>query len=52
VYARAGLNEEALGLIERVFAGGCGRRDWVASGPDYDTLREDPRFQRLLAMLE
>jgi TolB-like protein len=50
--ARTGQKEQALGLLERVFARGWGKRDWVEHDPDYDTLRDDPRFQRLLARLK
>ena len=50
--ARLGLKEEALELLERVFARGWGKRDWVEHDPDYDILRDDPRFTRLLAKLK
>jgi TolB-like protein/tetratricopeptide (TPR) repeat protein len=49
--ARLGLKEEALDLLERSFARGCGKRDWIEHDPDYDSLRDDPRFQALLARL-
>src|SRR5262245_8917757 len=48
----AGREEAALDLLERVFAQGCGKRDWVANDPDYAPLRDDPRFQRLVAKLD
>jgi DNA-binding SARP family transcriptional activator len=51
VYAQVGLEDRALDLLEHVFAQGCGNRDWVANDPDYGPLRNDPRFQRLLARL-
>jgi adenylate cyclase len=44
--------EEALNLLERVFARGWGKRDWVEHDPDYDILRDDPRFQSMLAKLK
>jgi adenylate cyclase len=44
--------EEALELVERVFARGWGKRDWIEHDPDYDILRDDPRFKRLLARLK
>jgi adenylate cyclase len=50
--AKAGLKEEALELLERVFARGWGKRDWVEHDPDYDILRDDPRFKKLLAKLK
>jgi adenylate cyclase len=51
VYARAGLKEEALNCLERSFGRGWGKRDWVNNDPDYDSLRDDPRFQALVAKL-
>jgi TolB-like protein/Tfp pilus assembly protein PilF len=50
--AKAGHKEEALGYLQRVFARGWGKRDWIEHDPDYDTLRDDPRFQTLLANLK
>ncbi len=44
--------EEALSLLERVFSRGWGNRDWIQNDPDYDILRDDPRFQKLLANLK
>jgi non-specific serine/threonine protein kinase len=49
--AKAGLKEGALDLLERAFSRGWGKRDWIERDPDYDSLRDDPRFQKLLAML-
>lgn len=51
VHARAGLNQEALDLLERVFAQGCGKRDWVINDPDYASLRREPRFQQMVSQL-
>jgi DNA-binding SARP family transcriptional activator/cytochrome c-type biogenesis protein CcmH/NrfG len=50
--ALVGQNDEALDLLERVFARGCGKRDWVLNDPDYDGLRDDPRFERLVVGLK
>lgn len=49
--AKLGQKEEALELLERVFARGWGKRDWIEQDPDYDILRDDPRFKKLLANL-
>jgi adenylate cyclase len=50
--AKGGQKEEALELLERVFARGWGKRDWVEHDPDYDILRDDPRFKNLIARLK
>ena len=50
--AQLGQKEEAIALLERVFALGRGKRDWIEHDPDYEILRDDPRFQRLLAKLK
>jgi adenylate cyclase len=52
VRIRAGQRNQALALLERVFARGRGKRDWVEHDPDYESLRGDPRFERLLAELK
>ena len=52
LHSRAGQKEDALQFLERVFARGWGKRDWIEHDPDYYSLRDDPRFQRLLAKLK
>ncbi len=47
IRARQGLKEDALQILERVFGRGWGKAEWVDHDPDYDSLRDDPRFQRL-----
>ena len=46
--ARLGHADRAIALLERVSALGWGQRDWLERDPDYDSLRDDPRFQRLV----
>jgi hypothetical protein len=46
------LKEEALAFLERAFSRGWGKRDWIEQDHDYDLLRDDPRFQRLLEKLK
>jgi adenylate cyclase len=52
LHAQAGQKERALEFLERVFARGWGKRDWIEHDPDYDILRDDPRFKALLARLK
>lgn len=46
--AKLGHADRAIALLERVSAQGWGHRDWLERDPDYDSIRDDPRFQRLL----
>ena len=49
---RTGQHEEALDLLERFFGRGMGKRDWVEHDPDYDVVREHPRFKAMFAKLK
>jgi DNA-binding SARP family transcriptional activator/Tfp pilus assembly protein PilF len=51
VHARLDQRGTALDLLERAFARGCGKRDWVENDPDYANLRQELRFHRLLGGL-
>ena len=46
--AKLGHSDRAISLLERVSALGWGQRDWLERDPDYDNIRDDPRFRRLL----
>jgi len=52
LHAKAGQKEEALAQLGRAVARGWGKRDWIEHDTDYDILRDDPRFQELLAQLK
>ena len=52
LHARLGEKEAALEFLERSFARGWGKRDWIDHDPDYEILRGDSRFERLLAKLK
>ena len=51
VRARCGLKNEALDLLERVLNKGWGKKEWIDNDPDYDSLREEPRFKAMMAKL-
>lgn len=51
VYCKLGRKEQALDILEDVAARGGGKRKWLENDPDYDSLRDDPRFQTLLHKL-
>lgn len=52
LYAKTGRREEAMELLERAFTRGWGKRDWIEHDSDYDSLRDHPRFKKLLAGLK
>jgi adenylate cyclase len=52
LYVKTDDRTRAMELLDRVFARGFGKRDWVANDPDYGPLRGEPRFERMLARLK
>jgi len=50
--AGAGQKEQALEILDRVFSRGRRKRDWIEHDPDYDILRDNPWFLRLLEELQ
>ena len=48
-YAGMGEAEEALRWLEKVFGRGMGGREWALQDPDFELLRDDPRFRALVA---
>jgi hypothetical protein len=41
------MTEEALVWLAKTFTLGMGAREWVERDPDFDFVRDDPRFQAL-----
>ena len=52
LHVRAGHPDMALDFLERVWGRGWGKRDWIDHDPDYDTIRDHPRFKKLLEKLK
>jgi adenylate cyclase len=48
-YARAGRPDEALDFLERSIGNGFAQKDWILHDSDLDSLRDKPRFKRILA---
>ena len=48
MYAQLGNPDEALNALEKAVDKGYGQKDWVAHDSDLDSLRELPRFQRII----
>jgi TolB-like protein/Tfp pilus assembly protein PilF len=48
-YAGVGMNDEAMIWVAKLFGRGISTQEWIAHDPDFDSLRDDPRFQALLA---
>ena len=51
LFAKDNKKEEALRLLELAVAKGFGKKDWIEHDPDYDSLRNEPRFKALLSKL-
>jgi adenylate cyclase len=48
-YSVAGDSERAIDLLKRACESGGGSRDWIEHDGDLDSLRNNPRFQKLIA---
>ena len=48
VYALGGKNEDALTCLEKAVQNGFGHRSWLENDSDFNSIRQEPRFQALL----
>ena len=46
-----GERDKAIDMLERAARQGGGNLGWIRQDPDFDSLRDDPRFQRLVAVM-
>jgi tetratricopeptide (TPR) repeat protein len=51
LYAKDNNKEKALDLLETAVGKGFGKKDWIEHDPDYDNLRDEPRFKALMSKL-
>jgi TolB-like protein/Tfp pilus assembly protein PilF len=51
-YSLAGKTDEAFDALERSFKAGLVDPEWMRHDSDLDPIREDPRFEELLAAME
>jgi serine/threonine protein kinase/Flp pilus assembly protein TadD len=47
-YAVLGQGEEALNCLESALDKGYGHKDWIEHDPDFNSLREHPRYKAIL----
>jgi serine/threonine protein kinase/Flp pilus assembly protein TadD len=52
IYATSGEAEQAMNSLEKAVSLGFGHRNWIANDSDFDSIRQQPRFQALLASLD
>jgi serine/threonine protein kinase/Flp pilus assembly protein TadD len=51
VYAIAGERDRAIEHLERAVQLGFAQREWVDNDNDWDAVRDDPRFEQILAQI-
>jgi tetratricopeptide (TPR) repeat protein len=51
VFCKSGKHEDAIDYLENSFEHGYASKAWAETDPDFEPIREHPRFQRLLKKL-
>jgi adenylate cyclase len=51
IYSRAGMQEEAMGYLEKAVANGFAQKAWIENDDDLASLRDMPRYKTLLAKM-
>ncbi len=52
LFAKVGNKVKALDLMELAIEKGSGNKEWIERDPDYDSIREEPRFKDLIKKLD
>ena len=52
MYAVAGEKDRALSNLQRAVELGFAQREWIENDSDWDSVRDDPRFARILEQLQ
>ncbi len=52
LFIKAGKKEKALDLLENIIEQGLGNKEWIEQDPDYNPIRNDPKFLALMKKLE
>ncbi|MDH3215178.1 MAG: protein kinase [Candidatus Krumholzibacteria bacterium] len=52
IFCKAGRHEEAIDYLESSLKTGYASKEWAATDPDFEPIRDHPRFQRALRKLE
>lgn len=48
----AGEKDRALANLERALQNGFAERGWIDNDTDWDSVRDDPRFEKILAQIK
>ncbi len=51
VFARLGQIDESIDALGQAIENGYGHKEWLEHDPDFDALRGDPRFKKLVDRL-
>jgi hypothetical protein len=49
IYSTSGEVDEAINLLERAIAAGFGHWKWIENDSDFDPLRNNPRYEAMMA---
>ena len=49
--ARLGQLDESIDMLGQAIENGFGHKEWLEHDPDFDSLRGDPRFKKLVDRL-